>query len=469
MLRAASILTMLLSTSAVAGQPTWITMQNENFCAYSSASERATRDALNQFERVRGFFLQLTGAKPDKAVPVTVVIFGSEKEYQPYRLNAFATAYYSSWSDRDLIVVGKLGEESARTATHEYTHLVFKHDGFSLPPWLNEGVAELFSTLRPAGNETEFGDVLIGRLQELNRDPWVPMETILAADMTSPYYNEAKQAGSLYNQSWALVHMLATTEKYRHKFWGMVIAVNNGVPSVQALETAYGVPFATIETELKSYIRGNSFSQLKVKIRLDDTEKLTSQPADMFEVREAQAELLIGLQGRQVEARTRFEELAREEVKRPEPWASLGYLALRDGKRDEAAEHFGKAFELGSRSPRLLMIYAQLAGRDKPESSAAALTVLLELEPKNLDARVELADLQMSQGQFSEALATTRLITSVKTAEQRDHLLYLRAFAAMRSGDVKQAHALAEELKRVTSSADLKSRADEILRYSDQR
>src|SRR5258706_16030486 len=120
----------------------------------------------------------------------------------------------------------------------------------------------------------------------------------------------------------------------------MVIAVNNGVPSVQALETAYGVPFATIETELKSYIRGNSFSQLKVKIRLDDTEKLTSQPADMFEVREAQAELLIGLQGRQVEARTRFEGLAREEVKRPEPWAGLGYLALRDGKRDEAAEPF---------------------------------------------------------------------------------------------------------------------------------
>jgi hypothetical protein len=38
----------------------------------------------------------------------------------------------------------------------------------------------------------------------------------------------------------------------------------------------------------------------------------------------------------------------------------------------------------------------------------------------------------------------------------------------MRSGDVKQARALAEELKRVTSSADLKSRADEILRYSNQ-
>jgi Tfp pilus assembly protein PilF len=319
------------------------------------------------------------------------------------------------------------------------------------------------------GNDTEFGDVLPGRLQDLSRDTWVPMETILAADHTSPYYNESKQAGSLYNQSWAFVHMLATTGKYRHRFWDVVKAVSTGTPSVQALESAYAMPFAALETELKSYIRGNTFNKLRVKIKLVDTDKLTSQPAEMFDVREVQAELLMGLQGRQDEARTRFEELAREDAGRPEPWANLGYLAWRDGKPGEAAEHFAKAFELGSRSPRLLLNYAQLAGRDKPESSVAALTALLELEPKNLEARLVLANLQMSQGQFSEALATTRPIVSVTTAEQRDGLLYLRAFAAMRLGDVAQARTFAEELMKVSSSADFQSRADEILRHSHQQ
>jgi Flp pilus assembly protein TadD len=444
-------------------------MQNENFRVYSTASERATRDAVNQLERVRGFFVQFTGATPDKPVPITVVIFGSEKEYQPYRLNPFATAYYSGSSDRDFIVVGKLGEESSRTATHEYTHLEFAHAGYSLPPWLNEGLAELFSTLRAAGNDTEFGDVLLGRLQELNREPWMPMETILAADKDSPYYNETKQAGSLYNQSWALVHMLATTDKYRPKFGEMLRTVNNGTPSVQALETVYGVPFAELETALKTYIRRNTFNKLTVKIRLDRTERLTGQPADMFDVREAQAELLMGLPGRQVEARTRFEELAREDAKRPEPWANLGYLAWRGGKADEAAEHFAKALALGSRSPRLLLNFAQLARQDKPESSAAALTALLDLEPNNVDARLMLANLQMSQGQFSEALATARPIASVRTTDQRDNLLYLRAFAAMRLGDVAKARALAEELKKVSSSQDFRMRADELLRFSNRQ
>src|SRR5258708_31654792 len=138
----------------------------------------------------------------------------------------------------------------------------------------------------------------------------------------------------------------------------------------------------------------------------------------MCDVRDAQAELLMGLQGREIEARTRFEELAREDARRPEPWANLGYLAWRDGKPGEAAEHFGKAFELGSRSPRLLLNYAQLAGPDKAESSTAALTALLDLEPKNLDARLVLADLQMTQGQFSEALARARPIASVKTPDR---------------------------------------------------
>jgi Flp pilus assembly protein TadD len=466
MSRASLLLTLLLSTATNAREPTWITMQNENFRVYSTASERATREVLNQFERVRGFFTQFTGVAPDRSVPISVVVFGSEKEYQPYRLNAYATAYYSSYSDRDFIVVGQLGEQSSQIATHEYTHLVFEHAGFSLPPWLNEGLADFYSTLRQAGADTEFGDVLVGRLQELNREPWVPMETILAADQKSPYYNEAKQAGSLYDQSWAFVHMLATSEKYRSKFWEVVKLVNDGTPSVQALETAYGMPFAQLESALKSYVHGNNFYKLKVKIKLDATDKLTAQPADLFDVHEAQAELLIGLRDRQAEARTRLEGLTGEDPKRPGPWASLGYLAWRDGDSGKAAEQFGKAFDLGNRNPRLLLNFAQLAGRDKPESATAALTALLELEPTSVDARLLLASIQMSQSKFADALETARPIKAVRTEDQRDNLIYLRAFASMGLGDMVKARALAEQLKKATTSPTMQSQADDILRFA---
>lgn len=466
----ACIALMVLLVPAVrAGQPTWITMQNENFRVYSTASERATRQLLDQFERVRGFFVQFSGIAPEKSTPVNVVIFGTAKEYQPYRLNAFATAYYSNQFDRDFIVVGQPGEGSAGTASHEYTHLVFAHAGFTLPPWLGEGMAELYATLAPLGKDTVFGGILPGRLQALNQDAWVPLATILAADHDSPYYNETRQAGSLYNESWALVHMLATTDEYRSKFWDVVRAINGGADSVKALEAAYGVPLASIETALKSYVGRQTFNQLRVKIALEGVETLASQPADLLDVREVQAELLMGLQGRRDEARERLVELTRLDATRPAPWANLGYLAWREGRTSEAIDDFARAYELGDRSPRLLYDFGGLAARSKPEVASAALTQLLAFQPDNLDARLMLANLQMAQDRAAEAVETVRAVQFVRTAEQRDRLLYLRAVAALRLGDVKTARARAAELEQATSSDEFRSRAADLLRMLKPR
>src|SRR5689334_8687576 len=83
----------------------WIRMQSPNFEAYSSAGERDTRATLRNFERVRDFFLQVNQRPQSMPVPVYVVIFGSEKEYAPYRPNEFATAYYSGNASRDYIVM----------------------------------------------------------------------------------------------------------------------------------------------------------------------------------------------------------------------------------------------------------------------------------------------------------------------------------------------------------------------------
>lgn len=454
---------LLLCARAHAGQPTWIVMQNDDFRVYSSARERDTRDMLGQLELIRGFFNQITGAKPVKAEPVLVVIFGTEKEYQPYRINSYASAYYAKRADRDYIVIGKPGEESSQITSHEYTHLAFAHAGYSLPPWLNEGIADLFSTLHPRGDWTLYGDVLPGRLQEVNREPWVPLQVILAADHSSPYYNESSKAGALYDESWALVHMLATSNPYRAKFWDMVKAVNNGTPSVQALEQTFGMPMSKLEDIVQSYIRGDLFNQLKVKVALQGMEKLSAQPANALDVREIEAAMLAGLPGRQDEARTRFEQIAREDTTRPGPWSNLGYLAWEAGDHAKAAEDLGHSFDLGNRSPKLLLDYAHLSLADHPEHSVSALKALVNVQPEDVDARLFLAQTQMRLDLFADALATVKYISSVKTPEQRDNLLYLRAFTAMQLKDCNTARLNAEQLKHVTSTDNMRNEADYVL------
>ncbi len=458
----------LLCAASLSAQPKWIHLQNENFSMYSSANERASRDALNYFERVRGFFIQMTGAPVAKSVPVYVVMFGTEKEYLPYRFNEFAIAYYTGQSDRDFIVMGKTGEQTAQAATHEYTHLVMKHSGYTLPPWLNEGLAELFSTMHPLGSDTLFGDIIPGRLQALYSEAWIPLAGIVSADRSSPYYNEAKRAGTFYNESWALVHMLETSDEYRPKFWDAVASIQNGTASVEALEKVYGQPLSKIEADLKFYIRGNSFKHLLTKIKLEGLDKITAQPADMFDVRTLQADLLMGFPGKQAEARTRFEELTREDAQRPEPWSSLGYLSWRDNKQEDAVAHFAKAYALGDRSPKFIWDYGRLAQRQHPEDAVKALADLLTEEPKNTDARLELAASQMSLRQYPAALTTIRGVSSVKTAEQRDRALYIRAFAASQTGDRDDARARAEELKQATTAAEYTQRADDLLRFLNQ-
>ena len=105
--------------SAHGTEPTWIVMETEHFQVYSSASERATRQMLGQFERVRGFFVQASKTATGSAYPVAVLIFGTAKEYQPFRWNTAADAYYTKRGDHDFIVMGSIDDHSAMTASHE--------------------------------------------------------------------------------------------------------------------------------------------------------------------------------------------------------------------------------------------------------------------------------------------------------------------------------------------------------------
>jgi len=466
---AAAVFWGLLGAAASAGQPTWILMQNPHFRVLSSAGERDTREVLDQFELISRFFSQITNAGPGTGEPVPVMIFGSEKEYQPYRLNEFATAYYFDQGDRDFIVVGKLGEQNKQTASHEYTHLELARAGFTLPPWLNEGIAELFSTLNKKGEFTLYGDVLPGRLQELQEQKWVPLQTILEVDHSSPYYNESGKAGIFYDESWALVHMLATSELYRDKFWGFVAAVSRGKDSAEALQQAYGVPLSKIEDNVRAYVHRNSFYQIKVKVALDAEEKLSSQPADPFEVREMQAVLMMSFRDRLPEARSRLEALTQEDPKRPGPWADLGALTWRDGNGDKAAEYFGKAYDLGDRRSKMELDYAHLVAPLSRDRSVEVLHDYLRQKPDDAEARLFLGQMLMSLERFQEALTAVSPIAAVRTDQEIDDLLYLRAYAFLRLKYFDAARATAEKLKSVASSDALRSRAEDILRMVAQQ
>ncbi len=445
----------LMGLGLYGAEARWIRLRSAHFEMFTTASERDARETLRYFEQVRSFFSQGMGSIPT----VRIVGFNSRKEYEPYRINNFATAFYHGTDSTDEIVLSSTGGDVFPVAVHEYVHLVTKHMGMKLPPWLGEGMAELYSTLKPMGDRVLVGTLIEGRHQALLRERWVPLEVIVKADRNSPYYNERDQAGSLYNEGWALTHMLVLTNEYRPGFAKFLEMVNAGTPTEEALNKVYGKTIGQVDKELQAYLRGTHFQGAYFALKIEKApDEITSEPAPAFDVKLVLAELL-NRPGKEKETREAFERLAAEEPKRPEPVAALGYLAWRAKENEEAQKDFSKAFELGDRDPRMLWDYARmLRGRDQTEA-IRVLSELVAKEPARNDVRMELAAHQLTAKQPREALETLKAVR-----EEASRLYIIRAHAQLDLQQFSEAKESAERLAKVARSSEDRREAESILR-----
>ena len=454
--------------AARGGEPKWIHMPSSDFEIYSSAGEGDTRRALQYLERVRSFFEQaLGGGVRQKREPVRVIVFGSRKEYDQYRPNEFAAAYYTQIAGRDYIVLGSVNDEVFPIAVHEYVHLVTQNVGMKFPPWLNEGLAEVFSTMKPTGDKVLVGTPVLGRVQALSREKWVPLSVIVAATHDSPYYNEKNKAGSLYDEGWALTHMLELNAQYSPNFGKFLDEMNKGTPSQKAIEGVWGKPLEAVEKDLQAYLRTGTYSPRLFSVKLQVGEKIAAEPAVMFDVKLTLLDLS-NRHGKEAGVKAEFEDLIKEDPKRPEPYVALGYLAARAGQQDEAIESFSKAVELGSRNEQMLWDFGRMASRAKPGQAMGALQTLMADQPNRFEVRMTLAQIQMNSKLAKEAIETLAPVKKV-TPEDAPRLFQVLAFANLQTGDRQAARANAQRWLDNTKDSDEKVNANRMIRYLDQQ
>ena len=261
-----------------AGGP-WIRMRSVNFEIYTDATGQRARLILEYFERAYSVFAGLTGYRIGGNSRVNIVAFASQAEYEPYQVKPFAAAYYDPRPDGDYIVLGD-ASSAFPAMLHEYAHLMARHANLNLPPWLNEGLADVYSTLRPEANGVLVGTPPPGRLEALLRNPWVPLTAIISADLKSPYYNDRDKAQSLYGEGWALTHMLKFSGTYGPGYTELLKLINSGMPSDQALELVYRRQIGAIESALQAYIH-QPLPTVVVPINVGPAEALFDMPREM--------------------------------------------------------------------------------------------------------------------------------------------------------------------------------------------
>ena len=242
----------------------WTYAASEHFEVYTTAgAQRARERALALRARSRVLF-RVSRRPLESGERTQLVVFSSEAEFAPYAPNDFATAFYQSGAGRDRIVMRALDADAVPMVVHEYAHVLFRRSRAQYPVWLNEGLAEFFSTVAIESGQATLGLVPLGRLQPLAAGAaLMPLDRLFAVDRRSPEYNTKAHAGLFYSQSWALTHMLLSDERYRPQSGAFLERMAGGAPTAPAMEASFGRTVAAVFRDLESYVRRDRYQAVR--------------------------------------------------------------------------------------------------------------------------------------------------------------------------------------------------------------
>lgn len=386
--------------------------RSEHFEVYSQTGEQRARAILNWYEQLRAFFAAMGGPKAARSATVRVIVFASEQEYGPYRLRSTADAYYVGGESQDSIVMGTGDPSKFGLAAHEYAHLVLRDSEPRLPPWLKEGMAEFFATLRIREHATGLGGVLPGRLQTLRRRTWMPIAELMAISEEAQEHQQRSEADLFYAESWALTEMLALAPGYAPQFHTFVSRIGSGTAGMEALRTIYGKSGEMVARDLQVWLNQRALPVIQlpeiVTPQLAVQVSIVTPPA----VRALLAQVLLAA-GEFDRAEAMFRSL---ESDVPEAdiaarvSAGLGAIALHRGDSEGARRAWKRAIDQGISDAKLCYQYAILADQAGLPANEIrpALERAIQLQPDFDGARYQLALLEKNGRHFDAALREFR-------------------------------------------------------------
>ncbi len=379
----------------------WIQVRTENFTLFSNANERMTRAAGSNLEQLRAVLGTLFGGmKLTSPVPTYIFVFDHPKSFAPYSLiyegkTKELGGYFNPGplANNVAIVGNQYSRDVSSIIYHEYLHYVLNTNQAELPLWLNEGLAELYSTFDVEDGLASIGYPIGSHLRWLRNNPLIPMAELIAIDHDSPTYNEGHRRGVFYAQSWALTHMLVMgSNESPSRATVYADLLRQGIDDEDAFHRAMGGTYKEIEKELNHYVRGRKFSYSKLPVA-----ELASNSSTVTE------------------------------MTYPEVLTRLGGLltALGPDRSDFASTHFAAALQIDENfGPAIAGLgrLDELAGRD--QAALARYRRAAELAPDDFMINFLLGDaLFMQYGNAESSEEKTALEAQARTALRRAAIL----------------------------------------------
>jgi tetratricopeptide (TPR) repeat protein len=235
---------------AQGGHP-WLEIDTERFVLHTDLDDLAARSAAHDFEAAYLYLEQVAFPGYTHSVQrLDVVLFRDQGEFHgfwPHDMQGF----YVDRPPQDLeraptiVLYGDLHADASEVFLHELTHRFIARAYGWAPPWMNEGLADYFSTMRVEGGQAILGAVPGGLLIQPYLVPTV--QELVTADHATFYgawtgtdYDGLHRA-RYYAGAYALVHLLRNgPDPVRRRFDIFVAAMNGGARSDRAWAQAFG-------------------------------------------------------------------------------------------------------------------------------------------------------------------------------------------------------------------------------------
>jgi tetratricopeptide (TPR) repeat protein len=465
----------------------WTSVQSKNFLLVGNARERDIRKVAARLEQFREAFLRLLTVEHfDASVPLTVIVFKDDAAYLPFEplfsgQPAGIAGFFQSSPDVDYITLSVDRKHVRRPdalAFHEYVHLLVRNSFGNTPLWFNEGLAEYYSTfdISDGNKKVTLGNAVTNRVRTLRERELLPLEKLFNVDDVSPYYKEPDKRDIFYAQSWALVHYLLSGPR-RIQLSTYLELLARGMTVEDAFRQAFQTDFATLESELRAYIRFNNYPQqiITFEKRLELDPLVRSTP-----LREADAQFYLGdllLHTNQLDKAADY--LQRAVALDPTlaaAHASLGMLYMRQNRFDDAKKHLERA-SLDSQNYLVHYYYAYVLSREgmaldnvvegyyqaeAAQLMRAELKRAIELAPNFAEAYRLLAFVNLVRDeQLDESIQLLKQAINLSPRRQEYALLLAQVY--LRREEFEIARKVLNPLILSSNSALIRSQAQQLL------
>ncbi|MBI5282215.1 MAG: tetratricopeptide repeat protein [Candidatus Solibacter usitatus] len=444
-----------LSISQAQAEPRWQKLASGRWELLTDGGPTAGAAVLARLLEMDAAFRATGWQRPDAAPAVRVILFRRAQDFAAFRSAPNNRGLFQPGPGRDLILLAGSGEDTLRAARHEYVHLALHHSTGPLPQWLEEGLAEYFSTLVP-GSPRAAGRAIAGKpvqahLELLDRESWMDSSQLASVANRDPVYTDSRASTLFYAQSWALTHLLMQAPAAHRRIAAFQQAMRAGKPQQAAFAEAFNLDFPGAMAAARAAVSARQLPEREVALGL-------VPPSSAFSVtglsgldsRLARAEALLAC-GQTAEAEAAFQDSARKWPESPAAVAGLGYAALRRSDYDAARAQLERAIALGDKSASTQFEYAMLV-RDTRGPQALVMQSLeraVESNPSFAEAWFFLGAGQLRQGRAQEAAAALERAVEILPRQS----MFWEALARARQATGDNVAARASALRAVEAAS----------------